>query len=198
MGQVQFLSYPELKVWKIYEHEACITDIKYSSNRTFIAIVDVCGKLSILRRESTEIVTLNNVHFFAWHPWQETDLIIGCANPAEIMVYDLTTKTNRAYYKRTDHKYWLHAIAINPLSAELVASFAHEDGESSEILVMASMNRIIDNISAHNGAVNFIMWNPTGTHVGELNVFFHAKDQRKFHFETSICFTLERQLSRVR
>lgn len=108
------------------------------------------------------------MHLFAWHPWQETDLIVGRAHPAELMLLDLTTCTVRAYYKRTDHKYWLHAISMNPLTAELVASFAQEDGDGSEILVMASMNRIIDNISLHTRAVDFILWNPTGTHVGKL------------------------------
>lgn len=157
-------------MWKTYKHNKCITDIKYSSNRTFIAIVDVSGKLSIIRRETNEIIKLKNVHFFVWHPWQETDLIVGCAHPAKIMVYDLTTKMVRAYYKRTDHKYWLHAIAINPLSAELVASFSLEHSEDSEILVMASMNRIVDNLSAHSSAVNFIMWNPTGTHIGKCTM----------------------------
>lgn len=152
-----------------HEHCECITDIKYSVNRTFIAIVDVGGKLTIMRRESNEIVVLDEeVHFFAWHPWHETDLIIGRENPAEIKVYDLMTKSKRAYYKRTDTEYYLHGLAMNPLSAELVASFSkNENGEGSEILVMASMNRIIDNLSAHTKAVNFIMWNPTGTHIGE-------------------------------
>lgn len=172
-GIVKFLAYPDLETAvKTYTaHNECISNIQYSSNRTFIAMVDISGKLSILRHDSYELfIERENIHFFVWHPWHETDLIVGCANPAKIMILDLKSKKIRTYYQRTDYKYWLHAIAINPLSAELIASFAREDGDGSEVLVMASMNRIVDNLSAHTGAVNFILWNPTGTHVGEIFV----------------------------
>lgn len=166
-GDVHFLKYPELTVWKIYNNGDCITDIKYSANRTFIAIVDASGTLTVFRRESFQKVRLRTVHFFAWHPWQETDLIIACKFPLEITLFDVSTKTKRATYRRMDRSYSLHAIALNPVTAELVASFARIGEEHSEILVMASMNRIVDNISGHSGAVSFIMWNPNGTHIGE-------------------------------
>lgn len=95
---------------------------------------------------------------------------LGCSLPAKIVLLDLTTKATLAYFQRNDRKCTLDAFTFNPLSAELVASFTREDEEGtvrSEILVLASMNRIVDNLSAHSGSVSFILWNPTGTHIGK-------------------------------
>lgn len=162
-GKVFILSYPELKVLHTYTgHTYAISNIKYSIYNTFIAMTDVEGNLSILRNNPHFELHVKNkkAHYIAWHPWVETNLMIGFKLPASIYLLDLKKKTTIAHYKRTDLQYTLCALTINPLSAELVSSFSHQVNGThhSDILVMASMNRIVDNISAHQDAVYYLLW----------------------------------------
>lgn len=190
-GAVHIVSFPQLKdVYCFNEHKDAISSIKYSIHNTFIAITDVAGNLSILRNNSNFEIHLQNknAHYIAWHPWVETNLLIGYKSPASIYLLDLKSKTTIAHYKRNDLQYTLCAIAINPLSAELVVSFFHQvNGTNhSDILVMASMNRIVDNISAHHDAVYYLLWDPTGTKIAtagrdeSLNIWqFFGKSKKK-------------------
>lgn len=168
-GTVRFISYDGMSLAHVLKcHSASISDIKYSANDTFIAIADLSGKVSVLRKKNYELyLEYTKAHFIAWHPWIETNLLIGCKSPASIYLLDLRTKTTIAHYKRTDSQYTLCAMTMNPLSAELVVSFTCKKNGviRNDILVMASMNRIVDNLSAHQGAVYFMMWDPTATRI---------------------------------
>lgn len=189
-GTVRFISYKNMTVVQIFKnHTSSISDIKYSANNTFIAITDLSGKLSVLRNKNYELfLDYTKAHFITWHPWIETNLLIGCKSPASIYLLDLKTKSTIAHYKRTDIQYTLCAMSMNPLSAELVVSFTCKKNGvlRNDILVMASMNRIVDNISAHQGAVYFMLWDPTGTRIAtagrdeSLNIWnFFGKSKRK-------------------
>lgn len=190
-GLVLIIADPGLQIVYRYEaHRSTISNIKYSINNTFIGITDDTGNLSVLRNNANFEVYLNmsKAHYIAWHPWIETNLLIGCKSPASIHLLDLKTKTTIAHYRRTDLRYSLCAISMNPLSAELVASFSNQvNGVThSDILVLASMNRIVDNISAHQDSVYYILWDPTGTKVAtagrdeSLNIWhFFGKSKKK-------------------
>lgn len=190
-GTVFVINFPDLKmVHRFNGHSAIISNIKYSVKNSFIAITDLAGNLTILRNNSNYEVylTRKKVHYISWHPWVETHLLIGYKSPASIHLLDLKTKTTIAHYQRNDTQYSLCAMSINPLSAELVVSFSHTDNgvTRNDILVMASMNRIVDNISAHQAAVYFILWDPTGQKVAttgqdeSLNIWqFFGKSQKK-------------------
>lgn len=193
-GIVHMILYPEMKCVHRLDgiHTTEISSIKYSVYNMYIAINDIDGNLTILHNNSSYGLFFNhkNVHCIAWHPWTETDLFIGCKSPASIHLLDLKTKTTIAHYRRTDLRYSLCAISMNPLSAELVVSFSHQASGTarrrSEIIVMGSMNRVVDNISAHQDDVYYILWDPTGTKVAtigqdeSLNIWhFFGKSQRK-------------------
>lgn len=190
-GAVFIISYPQMEVvHRVTYHKSTISNIKYSKQSTFIAITDIDGNLSIVRNNSqfTLFFKHKHVHYIAWHPWIETDLLIGCKSPASIHLLDLKTKTTIAHYRRTDLQHMLCGMAINPLSAELIVSFSHRvnGATRSDILVIASMNRIVDNISAHRDAVHFILWDPAGTKVAtigqdeSLNILhFFGKSHKK-------------------
>lgn len=160
-GTIFVISYPKLeKLHRYSGFQNSISNIKYSIHSTFIAITDLKGNLSVLRNNENYEVNINGTraHHIAWHPWIETNLLIGNKSPASIYLLDLKTKTTIAHYQRNDSRYMLCAMSINPLSAELVASFKHAKNGCvvSDILVMASMNRIVDNISAHKGKIVLI------------------------------------------
>lgn len=189
-GTVRFILYKSMEVLYILNnHSNLISDIKYSMNDTFIAITDLSGKLSILRNKNYEMfLEYTQAHFITWHPWIETNLLIGYKTPASIYLLDLKTKTTIAHYKRTDSQYTLCAMTMCPLSAELVVSFTCKKNGvlRNDILVMASMNRIVDNLSAHVGAVHFMLWDPSGTRIAtagrdeSLNIWnFFGKSKRK-------------------
>lgn len=190
-GTILIHSYPGMNlVHRFSHHKVTISNVKYSIHNTFIAITDIDGNLSILRNKPNFELFLEHspVHYVAWHPWIETNLFIGCKSPASIHLFDLKTKTTIAHYRRNDSQYTLCAMSINPLSAELIVSFSHQVNgiTRSDILVMASMNRIVDNISAHQDDVYYILWDPTGTKVAtvgrdeSLNIWhFFGKSQRK-------------------
>lgn len=191
-GSVHFVDFPIMEFAHHFElHTARITDIRFSTNDKFIAIVDVSGRLSILHGTSYNLFfEYKEANFIAWHPWRETNLLIGTKTPAAIKLMDVKTMSIVAYYHRTDLQYELCAMTINPLSAELVVSFVHKvnGADRSDILVMASMNRIVDNISSHQSAVHFLLWDKSGTRIASagqdesMNIWnFFGRSKRKEH-----------------
>lgn len=92
--------------------------------------------------------------------------------PGKIRLLDITSRSIVAYYRRIDQNCRIDAISFNPLSAELVVSVAvvSEDGTvENEILIMASMDRVVDRLAVHEKSVYFLMWDPTGTHLGTFS-----------------------------
>lgn len=91
------------------------------------------------------------------------------ALPGKIRLLNITSNSIVAYYRRLDQNFRIDAITFNPLSAELVVSIAvvADDGSvENEILVMASMDRVVDRLVVHEKSVYFLMWDPNGTHLG--------------------------------
>lgn len=197
-GTVHFVDFPVMQFSHHYtEHDARITDIRFSNNDKYLAIVDVDGNLSIIRAQShTQIYVQPDANYIAWHPWRETHLLIGTRQPASIQLMDLKTMTIVASYRRNDMQYELCAMSMNQLSGELVVSFAHKVNgvERSDILVMASMNRIVDNISAHQGPVHFLLWDKSGTRIASagqdesMNIwnFFGCSKRKEYELKRSL------------
>lgn len=89
---------------------------------------------------------------------------------------NITSHSIVAYYRRIDQNCRIDAITFNPLSAELVVSVAvvADDGTvENEILVLASMDRVVDRLSVHEKSVYFLMWDPNGIHLGKLIFIIH-------------------------
>lgn len=189
-GTVHIVDFPIMVFVHHYEaHTSRIADIRFSAHDRFIAIVDKSGRLSILDGGRYNLYfEYKEASFIAWHPWRETHLLIGTKKPAAIKLMDVKTMSIVAYYHRTDLQYELCAMTINPLSAELVVSFVHKENgvDRSDILVMASMNRIVDNISAHQSAVHYLLWDRSGTRIAtagqdeSMNIWnFFGRSRRK-------------------
>lgn len=90
--------------------------------------------------------------------------------PGKIRLLNITSRSIVAYYRRIDQNCRIDAVAFNPLSAELLVSVAivsEDESIEHEILVMASMDRVVDRLAVHEKSVYFLMWDPNGTHLGE-------------------------------
>lgn len=170
-GSIYVHLYPSLDVKTILLlHNDCISDIQFSRSTKYFATTDLSGYVLIwnLRKLRPFIKCMEESDcLIAWHPWKEDDIIIASTLPAKIRLINVTTKSVVAYYRRLDKRCRVDAITFNPLSAELVVSLSMI-GENNmqvkcEILVMASMSRVVDTLSMHEKSVYFLMWNPDGT-----------------------------------
>lgn len=54
-----------------------------------------------------------------------------------------------------------------------VFTAASEEGFSVEILVLASMNRVVDTLISHDNRVRFLLWNPDGTQLGNEKIYIN-------------------------
>lgn len=62
----------------VVHHEDRIRRVKYSSKKTFVAIVDFGGLITIWKHERMELFyERQGIDLFDWHQWNETDILIG-------------------------------------------------------------------------------------------------------------------------
>lgn len=170
-GHIYVHMYPSLEVYGILLlHKDLITDIRISKTAKYFASTDASGYVLIwnLRKLRPYIKCVEESEcLIAWHPWKEDDLILASTLPAKIRLINVTSKRVVAFYRRDDKRCRIDAITFNPLSAELVISltmFSEDNMQlTCEILVMASMSRVVDTLSVHEKSVYFLMWNPDGT-----------------------------------
>lgn len=150
-------------------HADCVTELKFSRNTKYFASTDLSGYVLLWDFQTMRpfIKCMENSGcLIAWHPWREDDIVIATTMPAKIRLINVATKSVVAYYRRMDSRCRLDAITFNPLSAELVVSLSMVSDQmnvTSEILVLASMSRVVDTLSVHEKSVFFLMWNPDGT-----------------------------------
>lgn len=81
-GSLHMIDYPLTNASNVETcsyHKSTISSILYSVHQSFIAVVDHNGKFTVRRRENFLRVyyELDDTDYFAWHPWNETDLFVG-------------------------------------------------------------------------------------------------------------------------
>ncbi|KAG4065287.1 hypothetical protein HA402_012729 [Bradysia odoriphaga] len=150
--------------------QLCINTIQISANQTFLSAADKGGNVFVWNMRTYESVfKLSekdvNRALIAWHPWKENYLIIATRLPASIRLIDVRAHEMIAHYNRSDELCRIDAITFSPKSAELVVSVTiFDDAETSyEILVLASLDRVVDLLSIHDGCVKCLLWNADGS-----------------------------------
>ncbi|XP_037025432.1 protein cortex [Bradysia coprophila] len=148
----------------------CINTVQISANQMFLSAADKGGNVFVWNMQTYESVFKwsekgVNRALIAWHPWKETYLIIATRLPASIRLIDVRAHEMIAHYNRTDELCRIDAITFSPRSAELVVSVTiFDDAETSyEILVLASLDRVVDLLSIHDGCVKCLLWNADGS-----------------------------------
>lgn len=194
-------------------HADRLNEVKFSPYSNYFASSDLSGHVMVwLFRTFQNCVEWDDSStcLIEWHPWNESNFLIGSTSPGTISLINLVSKKVVAYYQRFDDNFQLDAFAFNRISGELVVSFlvpdlskhlfvvrfennvviiliinyfihfiAADDGFSVEILVLASMNRVVDTLVLHENRVRFLMWNPDGTQLGNIILKLYTLDFHK-------------------
>ncbi|CAD7081238.1 unnamed protein product [Hermetia illucens] len=170
-GNVIIFRAPDLKKIRTLENSwGKISTVKFSPKRNYLVANNVVGNTKIWSWKSCDLCceiskTKIRNSYMDWHPWNGTDLVMADSCPAAIFVFNVPSKTIVARYQRTDETVYIEYIIFNKISAELLVSctIIEIDGNSvNEILVLASLDRIVDVLKSHDDTVCFMIWNPNG------------------------------------
>ncbi|XP_011193098.2 protein cortex isoform X1 [Zeugodacus cucurbitae] len=171
-GCLYVLSVPDLKVLrKVRRHKMPINRIKLSPNMRYIASGDTSGDIVVYNWSSCDVYLVvcskRKLHTdFDWHPWNGDDLVIAETVPASIVVLHVPSKEIVAYYQRMDRSIIINHITFSKITAELLVSvsMAGDDGcWDFKILIMSSLNRVVDLLCIPESGVRFVVWSPDGT-----------------------------------
>ncbi|XP_067643673.1 protein cortex isoform X6 [Eurosta solidaginis] len=121
----------------------------------------------------TMLFNVKSIKSLAFSP-AGTFLAIGCKTnefpaetvPASIVVLHVPSKEIVAYYQRMDRRIVINYLTFSKITAELLVSvcMAGDDGRwDFKILVMASLNRVVDLINIPVSGARFVVWSPDGT-----------------------------------
>uniref|UniRef100_W8BYQ2 Protein cortex n=2 Tax=Ceratitis capitata TaxID=7213 RepID=W8BYQ2_CERCA len=171
-GFLYVLSTPNLKVIrKVRRHKMPITRIKLSPNMRYLASADISGDIVVYNWSSCNVYLVvcskRKRHTdFDWHPWNGEDLIIAETVPASIVVLHVPSKEIVAYYQRMDRRIVINYITFSKITAELLVSVSMRGNDGCwefKILVMASLNRVVDLLNIPESGARFVVWSPDGT-----------------------------------
>jgi len=77
-----------------------------------------------------------------------------------------------AYYYRKDKIFSIDGISFNKVSGEMVVACTLKnaiDGcDAYEVLVLASLNRVVDILKHHDDLIRVLLWSPDGKRLGIL------------------------------
>ncbi|KNC24701.1 Protein cortex [Lucilia cuprina] len=196
-GSIYVLSVPDMNtVKKIRKHHLPITIIRFSPTMRYLASGDSEGNIVIYNWNMCSVYLyvrsrrkLNVV--FDWHPWTGVDLAISEDVPASIVLLHVPTKKIVAYYQQNGSKIAINYISFSKLTGELLVSTSSQDGNACndyKVLVMSSLDRIVDILKIPDGGARFLMWSPDGTKVATtgndetltLWNFYSAKKNKYF------------------
>ncbi|KAL9908407.1 cdc20/fizzy protein cortex isoform 1-T1 [Glossina fuscipes fuscipes] len=173
-GTIFVLSAPNMNIiMKFHKHYLPITIIRFSPNRRYMASGDEEGNLVVYNWGSCSvhlyIYSRRGLRVvFDWHPWTDSDLVISEKVPASIILLHVPSKKIVGYYQQADRRTIINSISFSKLTGELLVSISNRIGNvnyNHKILVMASLDRVVDVIAFAHGNARFLVWSPDGTHV---------------------------------
>ncbi|XP_061391211.1 protein cortex [Musca vetustissima] len=173
-GTVYVLSVPELTtIKKLQKHQLPITIIRFSPTMRYLATGDAEGNIVIYNwNMCTECLSMKSRRklnvVFDWHPWTGVDLAISEDVPASIVLLHVPSKKIVAYYQQNGKKFAINSISFSKITGELLVSTSSQDGalcNDYKVLVMSSLDRIVDILRIPDGGARFLTWSPDGTRV---------------------------------
>ncbi|XP_052890378.1 LOW QUALITY PROTEIN: protein cortex-like [Anopheles moucheti] len=132
--------------------------------------------------------------FIDWHLWREDEIVIGeeavghthtyppidnsktgClilladSEPIMIALYHVPSREVVSYYRRQDSDCIVTMLSFNKISGELVVCYSFTDtNKQPEILVLASMDRVVDVMRNHDDAIVQLLWSPDGKQLASV------------------------------
>ncbi|XP_058828934.1 protein cortex isoform X2 [Topomyia yanbarensis] len=149
-------------------HSARIVVLKFSHASKYLASSDESGHLYIWSWRNYQLCPLTvwisskEVALFDWHPWREEEIIIADTEPVTIALLHVPSHKVLSYYRRRNVDCFITALAFNKVSGELVVSFSYPAGISPDMIVLASMDRVVDVMENHEDVVAHLFWSPDG------------------------------------
>lgn len=172
LGNIYVFTVPELKVVKkVCRHDLPIFSMKFSPNFYYLATCDIEGNIFIWEWSNWTVhCALRSQRklraVMSWHPWSSEDLAISEDMPASIVLLHVPSKKIVAYYQRRDFNCVIDYISYSKISGELVVSYSTKNNESdnfkSGMIVLSSLDRIVDHLDIQCSHVRFMKWSPDG------------------------------------
>ncbi|KAH8305396.1 hypothetical protein KR018_001767, partial [Drosophila ironensis] len=168
-GVIIDVTYPDMYYGKIREHRHQVTKIQFapggkyfasSDTNDFIFIFDAASKKRLLKLCCKNVV-------FDWHPWTGEDMVVAERRPASIFLFNVSSRKFVASYRRKDKRIIIKTVTFNKITGELLVNIIRKENADliCEILVLASLNRVVDLISHQSRGTLFLMWSPDGTNL---------------------------------
>lgn len=196
LGNIYVFKIPSFEiVKKIERYELSIFSMKFSPNFNYLATCDVEGNIFIWNWPNYTVhCALRSQRklraVMSWHPWTSEDLAISEDMPASIVILHVPTKKIVAYYQRRDYNCLIDYISFSKVSGELVVSYSTktqaQDSFKSGIIVLSSLDRIVDQLNIQCSHVRFMKWSPDGMQLATAGTdetlaiwnFFSTKDNK--------------------
>ncbi|KAH8279721.1 hypothetical protein KR054_003094 [Drosophila jambulina] len=174
-GTIIVLTLPKLNSQAICEHREKITSIKFSPTQKYFASSDSSGIIYVFDGAlKTRILKLGGKSVvFDWHPWSGEDMVVAERRPACIFILNIPRRQFVASYKRRDDKITIETVSFSKITGELLVNVVRRDDENCltcEILVLASLNRLVDLICNSERGTIFLMWNSDGTNIATVGM----------------------------
>nr|NP_001260144.1 cortex, isoform B [Drosophila melanogaster]NP_523494.1 cortex, isoform A [Drosophila melanogaster]Q960N3.2 RecName: Full=Protein cortex [Drosophila melanogaster]AAF52421.1 cortex, isoform A [Drosophila melanogaster]AAK54464.1 cortex [Drosophila melanogaster]AGB92680.1 cortex, isoform B [Drosophila melanogaster] len=170
-GVIIVLAMPTLNtLMQLREHRHTVKKMKFAPTHKYFASSDTDGKIFIfdavlkvrlLKLDGRSIV-------FDWHPWTGEDLAVAERSPASIFIFNIPRRQFVASYRRRDDRIVIKTLTYSKITGELLVNVIRRDDADlavCEILVLASLNRVVDLMSHQDRGTLFLMWNPDGTKI---------------------------------
>ncbi|XP_053670153.1 protein cortex [Anopheles nili] len=159
---------------KYNNHVSSIFAIKFSCGNKYMASSDEMGNLFIWQWMGGKLVPITHwtssmCAFFDWHPWREDEIVIAESEPIMIALFHVPSRQVVSYYRRQDRDCIVTTLAFNKISGELVVCYSYSDLEKPpEILVLASMDRVVDVMRNHDDVIIHLLWSPNGRQLASV------------------------------
>ncbi|XP_035902179.1 protein cortex-like [Anopheles stephensi] len=86
-----------------------------------------------------------------------------------IALYHVPSRQVVSYYRRQDSDCIVTTLAFNKISGELVVCYSFTDvNKPPEILVLASMDRVVDVMRNHDDVIVHLLWSPDGKQLASV------------------------------
>ncbi|EDW77421.1 uncharacterized protein Dwil_GK18096 [Drosophila willistoni] len=168
-GHIMIINLSDMGQKTLKSQNYKITMLKFSPCMCYLAIADANGHIFVFdyRRHKVIWKTLMETCNVCldWHPWTGVELVIAERCPASLVIVHVPRREIVASYKRKDDDIKIRAITFSKITGELLVNIIRNDkGQTRyEILVLASLNRVVDIVGFCDRGALYLMWSPDGT-----------------------------------